>query len=136
MTNTNDKSKAQPLDETRPWQPPESSPFDDCGMPTIPDMLDGFRVIRPIASGGMGTVYEAVQENPRRRVALKMIRPGLASPALLARFTFEAQTLARLRHPNIAQIYQTGMWSSPQGRHALLRYGIHPQRDDGDRVRQ
>ncbi|MDG1837738.1 MAG: serine/threonine-protein kinase [Phycisphaerales bacterium] len=115
MTNPDDQSKARSLDETHPWQPPASSPFDGGGMPTIPDLLDGFRIIRSIASGGMGTVYEAVQENPRRRVALKMIRPGLASPALLARFKFEAQTLARLRHPNIAQIYQTGMWSSPQG---------------------
>ena len=115
MTNPDDQSEARSLDETHPWQPPASSPFDEHSMPAIPDLVDGFRIVRPIASGGMGTVYEAMQESPRRRVALKMIRPGLASPALLARFKFEAQTLARLRHPNIAQIYQTGMWASGQG---------------------
>ena len=115
MTNPDDQSEARSLDETYPWQPPASSPFDEDSMPEIPDLVDGFRIVRPIGSGGMGTVYEAMQESPRRRVALKMIRPGLASPALLARFKFEAQTLARLRHPNIAQIYQTGMWASGQG---------------------
>src|SRR5262245_49241113 len=56
----------------------------------------------------MGTVYEAQQENPRRVVALKMIRPGLVSTRLLARFRHEAQVLGRLRHPGIAQIYEAG----------------------------
>jgi serine/threonine protein kinase len=49
----------------------------------------------------MGAVYEAEQENPRRRVALKVIKAGLASPALVRRFALEAQALARLQHPGI-----------------------------------
>ena len=57
----------------------------------------------------MGTVYEAEQDNPRRTVALKVIRAGLASPDLLKRFTHEAQILARLHHPGIAQVYEAGL---------------------------
>ncbi len=72
----------------------------------------------------MGTVYEAEQDNPRRTVALKVIRPGLVSPELVKRFSHEAQILARLQHPGIAQVYEAGMvktagpsspWSSSAG---------------------
>src|SRR5262249_30880908 len=47
--------------------------------------------------------------NPRRAVALKVIRPGLVSPALLKRFAHEAQILGRLHHPGVAQIYEAGV---------------------------
>ena len=110
-----DEPPSPSLDETLPQEPSGESPFDDTGMPPVPDEVDGFRILGLIASGGMGAVYEAVQDEPRRKVALKMIKPGIASRSLLARFRFEAQTLARLRHPNIAQIYQTGTWTSPSG---------------------
>jgi len=56
----------------------------------------------------MGAVYEAEQDQPRRTVALKVIKPGMASPALLKRFEQEAQALGRLQHPGIAQIYEAG----------------------------
>ncbi len=62
-----------------------------------------------LGEGGMGTVYEAEQDSPRRPVALKVVRPGLASPALLKRFTHEAQILGRLHHPGIAQVYEAGL---------------------------
>ena len=62
----------------------------------------------------MGTVYEAEQDNPRRTVALKVIRPGLVSPELLKRFSHEAQILARLQHPGIAQVYEAGMGEDGQ----------------------
>src|SRR4051794_27753233 len=55
------------------------------------DMIGPYRIIRAIGQGGMGTVYEAQQENPRRVVALKMMRPGLVSRSLLSRFRHEAQ---------------------------------------------
>jgi tetratricopeptide (TPR) repeat protein len=64
--------------------------------------------VRLIGEGGMGSVYEAEQEHPRRTVALKVIKPGLASPALLRRFDQEAEALGRLQHPGIAQIYEAG----------------------------
>ncbi len=57
----------------------------------------------------MGTVYEAEQDNPRRPVALKVIRHGLVSPALLKRFAYEVEILGRLHHPGIAQIYEAGL---------------------------
>ena len=56
----------------------------------------------------MGAVYEAEQEQPRRIVALKMIKPGFATPELLRRFEREAQAIGRLQHPGIAQIYEAG----------------------------
>jgi serine/threonine protein kinase len=67
-----------------------------------------YRIIQRIAEGGMGVVYEAEQEQPRRTVAVKVIKPGLANPALLHRFELEAEALGRLQHPGIAQIYEAG----------------------------
>jgi serine/threonine protein kinase len=67
-----------------------------------------YRVLREIGSGGMGRVYEAEQESPRRCVALKVMRRGVASRAALRRFEFEVELLARLRHPGIAQVYAAG----------------------------
>lgn len=74
----------------------------------IPASIGQYRIVRVIGEGGMGVVYEAEQPDPCRRVALKVIRPGLISPAMLRRFRFEAQVLGRLRHPGIAQIYEAG----------------------------
>ncbi len=70
--------------------------------------ISGFRILRPIGEGGMGIVYEAEQEHPRRHVALKVIRGGITDPHRLRLFEREVQALARLRHPAIAAIYQAG----------------------------
>ena len=67
-----------------------------------------YHVKRLIGSGGMGAVYEAVQDQPRRTVALKVMRRGIASRSALRRFEYEAQLLARLRHPGIAQVIDAG----------------------------
>ncbi len=75
---------------------------------SIPQRIGQYRIKRIIASGGMGTVYEAVQEQPRRVVALKVMKAGIASKSALRRFEYESQILARLRHPNIAQVYEAG----------------------------
>lgn len=77
-----------------------------------------YRIQRVIASGGMGTVYEAAQEQPRRTVALKVIRAGAASPMMLRRFEYEAQVLGSLQHPGIAQVYEAGTHpgEGPDGR--------------------
>src|SRR5688572_21640637 len=73
-----------------------------------PSVIGRYRIIALIGEGGMGFVYEAEQEHPRRTVALKIIRPGIASPELLRRFDLESQALGRLQHPGIAQIYEAG----------------------------
>src|SRR5262245_31006916 len=73
-----------------------------------------YRLLRLVGEGGMGVVYEAEQDSPRRAVALKVVRPGLASPALLKRFTHEAQILGRLHHPGIAQVYEAGLGEDGQ----------------------
>jgi tetratricopeptide (TPR) repeat protein len=67
-----------------------------------------YRILRLLGEGGMGAVYEAEQDQPRRRVALKVIKAALASPDLIRRFTQESQTLGRLHHPGIAQIFEAG----------------------------
>ncbi|MFH0982190.1 MAG: serine/threonine-protein kinase [Planctomycetota bacterium] len=77
--------------------------------PLIGSHVGSFHIKQVIASGGMGTVYEAVQEHPHRTVALKVMHRNIASRSALRRFQFEAQILGRLRHPNIAQVYQAGM---------------------------
>ena len=67
-----------------------------------------YEVTGLLGSGGMATVYSAQQENPRRTVALKVLRPGFASPAALRRLEHEAELLGRLQHPGIARIYEAG----------------------------
>ena len=80
-----------------------------------PDAIGGFRIVRVVGEGGMGVVYEALQHEPSRTVALKVIKPGLASREVLRRFRQEAHALGRLQHPGIAQIYETGTAESAFG---------------------
>ena len=77
--------------------------------------LGGVIIVRLLAEGGMGRVYEARQESPTRSVAVKVIRGGLASASLVRRFEYEAQVLARLRHPHIAQIHTFGIHADARG---------------------
>jgi serine/threonine protein kinase len=71
--------------------------------------IGDFRLVRKLGEGGMGVVYEAEQQHPRRPVALKVIRGGAhVSPDTLKLFQRESSTLARLRHPGIAALYETG----------------------------
>jgi WD40 repeat protein/predicted Ser/Thr protein kinase len=88
-------------------QGPHATPT--AAAPTLPEHITRYRLVRLLGEGGMGAVYEAEQDNPRRSVALKVIRPGLVTPALLQRFAQEAQILGRLHHPGIAQIYEAGV---------------------------
>jgi len=74
----------------------------------LPSAIGRYSILRLLGEGGMGIVYEAEQEQPRRRVALKVIRPGLADPKSIRRFEHESMALGRLQHPGIAQIYEAG----------------------------
>jgi len=76
----------------------------------IPSRIGQYKIQRVIASGGMGTVFEALQDNPRRPVAIKVVKSSLESSEAIQRLGYEAQILARLRHPGIAQIYDAGSY--------------------------
>jgi len=70
--------------------------------------IGGFELLRFLARGGMGWVYEARQLEPRRRVAVKLLRQGLDSSEARRRFRYESAVLAHLVHPSIAQVYEAG----------------------------
>jgi tetratricopeptide (TPR) repeat protein len=76
--------------------------------PELPERIGRYRIIRLLGEGGMGSVFEAEQEQPRRTVALKVIRTGLLTTDVLQRFDRESRALARLQHPGIAQVYEAG----------------------------
>jgi serine/threonine protein kinase/Tfp pilus assembly protein PilF len=90
-------------------------------VPTeTPIYLENYRIVRKIGEGGMGMVYEAEQQSPRRLVALKIIRGGpLAGERAEKLFQREIQALARLRHPGIAAIYESGRTTSGQYFYAM-----------------
>ena len=67
------------------------------------------KIKRLIAEGGMGRVYEGLQDKPRRPVAVKIMRPGFVSREACRRFDNESEVLGRLRHPYIVEIYSAGI---------------------------
>ncbi len=73
------------------------------------ERIGSYEIVAPLGEGGMGLVYLAVQLEPvRREVALKLIKRGMDTDALLARFELERQTLAGLDHPGIARVFDAG----------------------------
>lgn len=111
-TDPDAETIGMPSDDSGKGSMPEPSKVAAMGMPSE---IGRYKILGIIGSGGMGHVYEAMQEAPRRRVALKVIKGGAASDMALRRFEFETQILAKLHHPNIAQIYEAGTWKSPDG---------------------
>jgi len=89
----------------------EDSAFAD----DLPRWFGSYKLTAKIGEGGMGTVYEAEQENPRRAVALKMIRVGGGSRTTMERFQREAQVLGRLQHRCIAQVFEAGTVKTQTG---------------------
>jgi len=80
-----------------------------------PFEIPGFRILRRLGGGAQGTVFEAEQLRPRRMVALKVLRVGLGGAELARRFEREAETLARLNHPGIAVIHESGVAETGHG---------------------
>jgi len=74
-----------------------------------------YRIEHLLAEGGMGQVYVARQDDPERRVALKLIRPGLISKDLSRRFEQEARILGLMHHPGIAQVHEAGTVQTDHG---------------------
>lgn len=101
-----------------------------------PVFVGRYRILRLIGEGGMGSVYEAQQEHPRRTVAVKVLRGGIASPSLQRRFGYEAQVLGRLQHPGIAQIIEAGVADTGSGEHPFLVMELVEGRRLDDYVRE
>jgi serine/threonine protein kinase len=75
----------------------------------IGDRIGRYRLLEQIGEGGCGVVFMAEQEEPvRRRVALKIIKPGMDTRSVIARFEAERQALAMMDHPNIARVFDAG----------------------------
>jgi len=74
----------------------------------LPDRIGDYRLVREIGRGGMGRVYEAVQEGVGRQVAIKLLPPTLSSVAFRRRFRSEQRILAGLEHAGIARLYDAG----------------------------
>ena len=73
------------------------------------EFIGPYQIKRQLGEGGMGTVYLAVQSEPiRREVALKVIKPGMGSKAIIGRFESERRALALMDHANIAQVFDVG----------------------------
>lgn len=103
-----------PLCRNEVESPVDPVPSSPAGELSRSSYIGRYRLSHLLGEGGMGTVYEAEQDNPRRTVALKVVRSGLASSALLQRFRYESQILGRLHHPGIAQVYEAGVADNGQ----------------------
>lgn len=83
--------------------------LEEWGASAVGQRVGGFTLIGELGKGGMGVVFVAEQDHPRRTVALKLIRRDAATPAMIRRFEREAHLLGRLNHPGIAQVYAAGV---------------------------
>ena len=113
------KSPEQPASTTpqvsTPGDPPAATGPQGTMIVSVPlieragDRLDRYKLLQEIGEGGCGVVYMAEQEEPvRRRVALKVIKLGMDTKSVIARFEAERQALAMMDHPNIAKVLDAG----------------------------
>ncbi|HAW94813.1 MAG TPA: hypothetical protein DCX60_00935, partial [Phycisphaerales bacterium] len=112
MTDSSDQSPSRDTDET----------ISDLGDPggfgsssngrgrlVRGNRIGPFKVLRELGEGGFGTVYLCEQSEPvRREVAIKIIKPGMDSNAIIARFEAERQALALMDHASIARVFEAG----------------------------
>ena len=100
-----DKPPTEDLETTRDSEPESGSA----------QRIGNYRILQKVGEGGMGVVYEAEQEKPvRRRVALKIIKHGMDTKQVVARFEAERQALAMMDHPCVAKVFDAG--ATPRGR--------------------
>src|SRR5262249_24712492 len=77
------------------------------------DWVDRYKLLQQIGEGGCGVVFVAEQAEPvHRRVALKVVKPGMDTKSVIARFEAERQALALMDHPNIAHVFDAGATES------------------------
>lgn len=93
-------------DRTAHLAPPRAGTPNPARMPAF---IGPYRILGVLGTGGMGVVYEAEQQSPHRRVALKVMRHAhLVTEVQAHQFKREVETLGRLKHPNVATIYESG----------------------------
>ncbi|AVP99545.1 hypothetical protein C7S18_21255 [Ahniella affigens] len=125
-----DATSLPPVGPVEPTLGPEATSINPSSQPSaggaafaapvqpvnlIGSAIGPYRILAELGTGGMGAVFLAEQREPvRRQVALKLLRAGMDSQDLLDRFRSEGDLLARMNHPNIAQILDVG--ASPDGR--------------------
>ncbi len=98
------------LKPTEPLSMETSSPGGEAG-----DQIGPYRLLQKVGEGGMGEVYKAEQTHPvRRLVALKVIKAGMDTKQVVARFEAERQALAMMDHPAVAKVFDAG--ATPRGR--------------------
>ncbi len=99
-------SEAKPA----PPQPVEAAAL---AVETVGSLIGPYKLLQPLGQGGMGAVWVAEQLRPvKRRVALKVIKPGMDSEKVVHRFEAERQALALMDHPNIAKVFDAGTTGS------------------------
>jgi len=109
--NTASPSKASPLSDIE-----VTAASLDAAQASAPDLgsIGPYRLVCKIGEGGMGSVWLAEQTHPvKRRVAIKVVKPGIFSEGALKRFDVERQSLAIMNHPAIAKVYEAG--ATPSG---------------------
>lgn len=92
------------------WRLCERRPEKTTTDPLLGRVLGEVTLTRFLAEGGMGRIYEAEQANPARKVAVKVLRPGLFTSESLRRFVREVSTLGTLQHPWITRVYSAGTY--------------------------
>jgi len=108
MNETGEGSDKRPVDE-QTFPTLSHGP----GMAGMGEQIGGYKLLKILGEGGFGTVYLAEQQRPmKRQVALKMIKPGMDTKQVIARFEAERQALAMLDHPHIARVFDAGATES------------------------
>lgn len=109
--------RPSPLLREAPASAVENKPLP----PGLPQTLGRYVLDRLLGEGATGRVFAATQQNPRRRVAIKLLRPGLQSQERTTeRFLREAELLAKLDHPGIARVFESGVANLPWGPQAYI----------------
>ncbi|HSZ60079.1 MAG TPA: serine/threonine-protein kinase [Tepidisphaeraceae bacterium] len=102
-----------PTGESNDAEPTVAVPPRISGTPQAGQFVDRYKLLQEIGEGGFGTVFMAEQQKPVvRRVALKVIKVGMDTRQVIARFEAERQALAIMDHPNIAKVFDAGQTES------------------------